>query len=337
MGRVLVTGASGHLGANLVRQLLTGPDDVRVLVRQGSDNAAVDGLDVERHVGDIRHPDAVRPAVHGCRRVYHCAARISTVRGGERELYECNVLGTRNVLDAARAAEVQRVVVTGSLGATGMLPGQASDERVPFDPFAPHTAYEHTKALVEHEALRAAADGLDVVVAASCAIVGPHDYKPSRMGSVLLRFAARALRGYVPGGFEFVTVRDIVAGHVLAMDKGRSGQKYLFGSGYLSMDDLMALFEAITGMPRPRLRLPPALVTGIGALTSPALALLAPDREQLLTPAAVRLLALRRRADCVKAQTELGFRPTSIADAVRAAYDDFARRGLVQARRRAAA
>ncbi|MFJ7078999.1 NAD-dependent epimerase/dehydratase family protein [Streptomyces sp. NPDC098781] len=336
MDKVLITGATGHLGANLVRDRVAAGDTVRVLLRPGSDEAAVAGLAIERAYADLRDPAAVRAAVRGCRRVYHCAAKISTVSGGEREIHEVNVLGTRNVLEAARAEDVERVVVTGSFGAVGDVPGAPCDESTPFYPFEAHTAYAHTKVLVELETLRAFAAGLDTILAISCGILGPHDFMPSRMGKLMCDFAHGRLPGYLPGGFEAVASRDIVAGHVLAMETGRPGDRYLFSSEYLSMDQLMALLEQLTGARRPRLRLPPRLVTGISRFSSPVLARLSPERQQLFTPAAVRVLTLSRRADCTKARTELGFRPTSVADAVREAYDDFVRRGLIQPRGRTA-
>jgi nucleoside-diphosphate-sugar epimerase len=329
MQKVLVTGASGHLGANLVRRLLEEKQTVRVLLRPGSNNGAIDGLDVERYYGDLRDPMATRGAVRGCELVYHCAAKLSTVGGGEREIFDCNVLGTRHLLDAVRIEGARRVVVSGSFSAVGHLPDRPADETVPFYPFAGDLPYSHTKVLVEHECLRAAVEGLDVVVATSCAILGPNDHKPSRMGKTLLDFANGRLSAYIPGGFEFVAARDIVAGHILAMEKGRKGQKYIFGSGYTSVDELMAIFEKVSGQPRPRLRLPPALMMGIAKLTSPVMTRFFPHVDQRLTPAAVRLLSMGRRADCTKARTELGYQPTAVEDAVREAYEDFARRGLV--------
>jgi len=327
VSKVLVSGATGHLGANLVRALLAEGEEVVALLHS-ADTAAVDGLDVERRQGDVRDREAMRKAVGGCDRVFHCAAMVSITETARREIYETNVLGTRHVLDAARDEGVRRVVVTGSLGAIGDRRDGPSDESVPFDPFATHTAYERTKLLVEHEAFRAAAQGMDVVLATSCAIVGPHDYKPSRMGRMLIDFARGRFPAFIPGGFEFVTTTDIATGHLLAMSRGTTGHNYLFGSGYRSMDQLMAEFAALTGR-RPPLRLPPQLMAGLVALVSPVLRRLVPGHEQLITPASVRLLTARRRADCSKAVTELGYQPTSIEHAFREAYAHFVRRGII--------
>ena len=333
--KTLVTGATGHLGANLVRRLLADGEPVRVFMRPGRDNGAMDGLPVERILGDLRDRDTVSGVVKGCRRVYHCAALVSTIEGNrahQREVFDTNVMGTRHVLDAAAEHGVAKVVVSGSLSATGYEPGQASHEDMPFYPFERHLPYGFTKHLVEHHCLQAHANGLNVVVATSCAIVGPHDYAPSRIGRVLIDYAHGRLRAYIPGGFEFVSTRDIVEGHVLAMQKGRSGQKYIISTAYSSVDDLLSLFGAVTGRHKPRLRLPGPVMGAMAEVADKTWFRLFPNRPRRFTPAAVRLLTLRRRADHGKAKAELGFRPTAIKDAIQEAYDDFVRRGVIRPR-----
>jgi len=331
-GKTLVTGATGHLGANLVRRLLADGEEVRVMVRGGPDNGALAGLDVERVEADLRDAEAVAKAVAGCARVHHCAALVSTIDGDarhRRQVYDTNVLGTRHILDAALRHGVDKVVVSGSLSATGHDPEQPSHEGMPFYPFERQLPYGFTKHLTEHEVLRAHAEGLNVVVATSCAIVGPHDYVPSRMGRVLIDFAHGALRAYIPGGFEYVSSHDMAQGHVLAMDKGRSGQKYIFSTAYASVDELMALYQEVTGRPLPRLRLPPALMAALAEVADKTWYRAFPNLPRRFTPAAVRLLSMRRRADHGKAKRELGYEPTSLAQAVKDAYEDFVRRGAI--------
>jgi nucleoside-diphosphate-sugar epimerase len=326
---LLITGTSGHLGANLVRRVLDDGGGVRVLLRRGSNNAALDGLDVERVYGDLRNLQEVRAAVRGCDRIYHCAAKLSTTAGHEREIFDSNVMGTRHILLAAREAGVSRVVVSGSLSAIGHDPNGPCDENVPFYPFEKLLPYSTTKAFVEHECLKAAVEGLHVVVATSCAIIGPNDYKPSRMGQMLIDFAHGRLRAYIPGGFEFVAARDIVEGHILAMEKGRSGQKYIFSTEFLTVDQMMSICEDVTGRKRPRMRLPAPLMAGISEVTSRFKNTFFPNAPQRFTPAAVRFLRMQRKADCSKAKRELGYQPTTIAQAVREAYDCFVRRGVI--------
>jgi len=327
----LITGASGHLGANLVRRLLDDGHTVRALIRQGSNNSALDGLNVERVHGDLRNPAAVAAAIRGCRQIHHCAAVVSTIGGNEREIFDINVLGTRNLLRAAREAGVSRVVVTGSLSAVGHTGDLPADEEVPFYPFDDLPPYSHTKAAAEHECLKAAVEGLDVVIATSCAIIGPNDFIPSRMGKTLVDFAQGKLRAYIPGGFTFVSAADMVEGHMLCMEKGRTGQKYIFSTEFVAVDELMAMFEQVTGRSRPRLRLPAPLMAGLAEVSTFVMTNLFPDKPQRFTPAAVEFLRMQRKADCSKAMRELGYRPTTIAQAVRAAYECFVRRGVISA------
>jgi nucleoside-diphosphate-sugar epimerase len=331
-GITLVTGATGHLGANLVRRLLEDGEQVRVMMRSGRDNGALDGLDVERVFADLRNSEEVSAAVRGCARVYHCAALVSTIEGNaahKREIFDTNVRGTIHILKAARRHSVDKVVVSGSLSATGYEPDRSSHEGMPFYPFDRHLPYGFTKHLTEHECLKAHANGLNVVVATSCAIIGPHDYMPSRMGRVLIDYAHGSLRAYIPGGFEFVSGRDIAQGHVLAMKHGRSGQKYIFSTAYASVDDLMALFRDVTGRPLPRLRLPPYLMALLAEVADKTWYRAFPNLPRRFTPAAVRLLQMRRRADHLKAKQELGYQPTPLSQAVQEAYEDFVRRGVI--------
>jgi nucleoside-diphosphate-sugar epimerase len=335
--KVLVTGATGHLGANLVRRLLADGEDVRVMIRRSHDKAALAGLEVERIEADLVDSNAVAAAVRGCTHVYHCAALVSTIDGDaahKRQVYDTNVRGTIHILDAAQQHGVEKVVVSGSLSATGHDPATPSHEGMPFYPFDRQLPYGFSKHLVEHECLRAHADGLNVVVATSCAIIGSHDYIPSRFGRVLIDYAHGKLGAYIPGGFEFVSGRDIAEGHVLAMQAGRSGQKYIFSTAYSNVDDLLGIFREVTGQPLPRLRLPPVIMAAIAEVSDKTWFRLFPNAPRRFTPAAVRLLSMHRRVNLDKARRELGYEPTSLADAVRAAYEDFVARGVITPRRR---
>ena len=323
---VLVTGSAGHVGANLVRRLLDEGVRVRVLLRQEDNNQALEGLDVERVWADIRYLDATRRALEGCRGVYHVAAMVSTIDGNNahrREIYECNVIGTRNVLQAAREADAGRVVVTGSFSAVGYDlddPSAPSDETMQFYPMERTMPYERSKMLVEHECLRAVARGQDVVIATCCAVVGGADFLPSRLGRTMCDYTSGKLRAYVDGGFEFVAARDIVAGHLLCMEKGRTGEKYIFSSEYKTISDIIDLYEEVSGIPRPNRRIPANLMYVFAEAASFYLSRFHPDFPQRFTPGAIRLLKKRRHANLAKAKNELGYQPTSIRDAVQEAY-----------------
>ena len=323
---VLVTGSSGHVGANLVRRLLDEGVRVRVLSRRESRNEALRGLDVERSYADIRDLDATRRALEGCRGVYHCAAMVSTIDGNRahrRELFECNVLGTRNVLQAARETGAGKVVVTGSFSAVGYDlddPSAPSDETMQFYPMERTMPYERSKVLVEHECLRAVALGQDVIIATCCAVVGGADYLPSRLGRTLCDYANGKLHAYVDGGFAFVAARDIVEGHLLCMRHGRAGEKYIFASEYKTISDILDLYEEVTGIPRPHRRIPVPIMYAFSEVASSYLSRFHPKFPQRFTPGAIRLLKMRRRANIEKARRELGYRPTSIRAAVGEAY-----------------
>jgi nucleoside-diphosphate-sugar epimerase len=329
---ILLTGANGHLGANLLRRLIADCTPVRVLLRRQSNNSTVDGLDVERVFGDLREPASLIAATRGVEGIYHCAALVSTVYGNEQEIFVNNVLGTRNLLRAALQNDVRRVVVSSSLSAVGHRETGPTDETEPFNPFERHLPYAVSKAAVEHECLKAKAAGLDVVIAISCAILGPYDFKPSRMGQVLINYANGRLRAYIPGGFEFVAARDIAEGHVLALQKGRAGDRYIFSSEFMTLDMLFDLYREITGRPKP-VRLPSALMMAVAEVSDFVHRHFLPGRRQLLTPAAVHLLRTSRRVDISKAKRELGYRPTSIAGAAREAYLWFVARGAIDSPR----
>lgn len=336
-GKVLVTGASGHLGANLTRKLLERGVDVRVFVHPAMNNQGIEGLDVEIAHGDLRNPDEVAAAVQGCSRVFHTAAKISTgdpTPAEAREIFEINVNGARNVFRAALDEGVARVVMTGSFSAVGYHPddlARESNEDVPFYPFDGWLPYTHTKVLAEHELLKAVNEGLDAVIATSTAIVGPHDFGPSRLGRVLCEFAERKLRAYVPGGFPFVSSYDIAEGHILAMEKGSTGNKYIFCTRFMTMDDLFDIYEEVTGARRP-IKLPVGIVSKV-VKAYYGVTKHFPQIPQRLTPFAIRILQMHRHADTTRAREELGWEPTDIKDAIRDQYEFFCKLGKIQPRR----
>ncbi|MEX1366998.1 MAG: NAD-dependent epimerase/dehydratase family protein [Nannocystaceae bacterium] len=333
-GKVLVTGGGGHVGANVMHALLDDGQDVRCLVLPGTrDDPAFAGLPVELVEGDIRDYDSMVAATKGCARVFHVAAKVSTLNataGEQRDLYEINVIGTRNVMRASLENGVARAVLTGSFSSTGYDlddPSLPSHEDLPFYPFGHVMPYSHTKALAEHEMLRAVIDGLDAVIATSCACIGPWDYIPSRMGRTMVDYSRGKLRAYVPGGFDFVNARDIARGHLLAMEHGRKGHKYIISTSFHTLDDLVQMFSEITGLPPVRLQVPAKLMASVTGLYAGSLAKVFPNLPQRLTPGAIGVLQMRRHADTSKAQRELGYVPGAVRDAVRDAFVFFAREG----------
>jgi hopanoid-associated sugar epimerase len=329
MGKILVTGGSGHVGANLVRALLQRGEAVRALERPNSDNRALADLDLERVDGDVRDPASLARAMAGCDRVYHLAACVSLRAGDRHEIFEVNVVGTRNLLGAAERAGVRRVVVCSSFGAVGVDPsGRPSDETCTVNPFDTHLDYELSKGIAEIEVHRAVSRGLDAVIVNPCGIVGPYDFRPSSVGQTILDFAARRMPAYVAGAFEFVPVKDVVAGHLLAMENGRTGERYILGSEHKTIDEILLHLERITGAPRPRVRLPVGVMMPIAVVSSAVMKRFFPTRPPRFTPGTIKLLQSEKRADLSKARRELGYQPTSVLEAFTQSYEWFRERGL---------
>ncbi len=334
-GKVLVTGASGHLGSNLVRALLADGQEVRVLYQAQADNRSLDGLDVEKTEGDLRDPVSLRRAVTGVARVFHVAAKISTAKATpeeQRQLYEINTIGTRDLLRASMDAGVSRLVLTGSFSSTGFDlddPSKPSDETLPFFPFGHAMPYSHTKALAEHELLKACAEGFNGVIATSCGIIGPWDYLPSRMGGTICDLVNGKLNAYVEGGFTWMRAADIARGHMLAMERGRKGQKYLFATEFMLLSQLFATVMEVAGIERKLIEVPIDLVGTVAKVYSGTLAKFFPKASQRLTPGSIAVLKARRRVDISKAQRELGYEPTSMREAIAEAYEFFCREGMI--------
>ena len=335
-GKTLVTGGSGHFGANLVRRLLDEGHDVRALAQPDADNRGLEGLAVERFDGDVRDAARMREACRGCGQVFHAAAKVSTrapTPSQEREIYAINVLGTRNVVLGRLEAGVDRLCLTGSFSGIGVDPEDPSrpvHEGMPFYPFMDWLPYARTKALAEHVVLEGVAEGLDAVIAVSTGIIGPNDFLPSRTGKVFIDFAHGDLRGYMPGGSEFVRAADLVEGHLLAMARGKRGRRYLLSTEFLTLDDLLDLFAEHVRRPKPRLRVPVPAMKVAAQLYASTVRRVIPDAPQRLTPGAIEILAMNRHADISRARDELGYEPTSIREAVAETYGFFCDTGMIR-------
>lgn len=334
-GKTLVTGGSGHFGANLVRRLIAEGHQVRALYQPGANNRALEGLELEMFAGDVRDLAAMREACRGCGQVFHAAAKVSTRSPSpaqEREIFEINVLGTRNVVLASLEAGVDRFCLTGSFSGIGIDPADPSrpvHEGLPFYPFMDWLPYARSKTLAEHELLKGVAEGLDAVIAVSTGIIGPNDFLPSRTGQVLVDFANGRLRGYMPGGSEFVRAADLVEGHLLAMARGKTGRRYLLSTEFLTLDDLLDRFAELFGGRKPWLRMPVPLMKTVSRIYAGTVRRVIPEAPQRLTPGAIEILAMHRHADLSLAREELGYRPTSIREAAREAYDFFRTHGMI--------
>lgn len=261
---ILVTGATGHVGNVLVRQLLARGDKVRALVLPDEACQSLEGLDVERVTGNVLDPTSLDRAMTGVTQVYHLAGIIAIMPGAESLMQRVNVEGPRNVAQAALRAGVQRMVHVSSIHAFARVPvGVTLDEAVPFAPDNPAGAYDRTKAQGTLAVLDVVKQGLDAVVACPTGIIGPHDYMGSEMGQVVLDFARRRLHLLIEGAFDFVDVRDVTQGLVLAAERGRRGEVYILSGTRVTLMKIHDLVQDVMDMRTPRLVVPFALAKGL--------------------------------------------------------------------------
>ena len=265
----LVTGATGFVGGNLTRALADRDEKVRVLVRSTSNDLAIQDVKAARVIGDLLAPESLRQAVSGCETVYHCAANYSFWSRQHDDIYQTNVQGTRNLLDAARAARVRKVVFTSSVSTIG-LPhaggdpdGPLGDETMPPKPSHLIGRYKQSKFQAEQLALSNNDDDLQVVVVNPCAPVGPWDVKPTPTGRIPLDFARGRIPGYLSTGMNLVDVSDVAQGHILAMEQGKPGERYILGHRNLTLLEVFSILADITGRRTPRFRFPYWLALGV--------------------------------------------------------------------------
>jgi dihydroflavonol-4-reductase len=311
----LVTGASGFVGSHVARQLVSAGQSVRVLVRRGSNLAALGGLHVECFEGDLRDTSSLERAMLGVRRVYHVAADYRLWTPRPEEIYETNVEGTRRLLAAAKNAGVERIVYTSTVATIavprhGALPNE--DTRATLDEMIGH--YKRSKFLAEQVAVEAAAAGVPVVIVNPTAPVGPWDWKPTPTGRIILDFLKGKMPAYVDTGLNVAPVEDIAAGHLLAAEKGRIGERYILGARNMTLKQILDALSAITGRPAPRVRLPHAVALAAG-YADQLFSRLA-GREPQIPVEGVKMSRHRMFVESDKAARELGYNPTSVEAAL---------------------
>jgi dihydroflavonol-4-reductase len=251
-----VTGATGFVGSAVVRSLLRRGVAVKALARRSSDLRNIAGLDVEVFYGDLCDEDGLARALRGCDVLYHVAAYYSTDEADAPMMYEVNVRGTKTVMRAALKAGVPRAVHTSTIGTIGQpMDGSLATEETPFNLWDTSSHYVKSKYLGEIAALAMNKQGLSVVVVNPCAPVGPRDIKPSSTGQRIVDYLNGRLPSFVPGGINFISVRDVAEGEVLAAERGRAGERYILGhrEGNLSLSDFLALMEEVSGVKAPRM------------------------------------------------------------------------------------
>jgi dihydroflavonol-4-reductase len=331
---VLVTGGTGFVGANLVRELVATGARVRVLARPASDRRALEGLPVEVVAGDLLDPASLRPAVAGVEVLFHVAADYRLWAPDPALLYRVNVEGTRALLAAAEAAGVRRVVYTSSVGTLGIpTDGTCGTETTPVALADMVGDYKRSKFMAEREAEAAASRGVPVVIVNPSAPVGPWDWKPTPTGRMLVEYLRGRMFAYLDTGLNIVHVRDVARGHILAAERGRVGERYILGhaGGNLGLREIFERLASYTGISAPRWRLPYGAALGFAGVLEGVAQVT--RREPRASRTAVRMAAKRMFFDPARAVRELGLPQTPVDDALREAVDWFLAHGY--ARRRA--
>jgi len=326
--RAFITGGTGFIGANLVRVLVQEGYAVRALVRPTSRLDNLQSLEVEIVEGDLNDPDLWQQ-MFGCQCLFHVAAHYSLWQADRELLYRYNVLGTRNVLAAARRAKIERTVYTSSVAAIGVAaPGLVVDEthQSPLEELIGH--YKKSKFLAEQEAMQAAQAGQEVVVVNPSSPIGPWDIKPTPTGGeIILRFLRRQMPFYLDTGLNFIDVRDVARGHLLALERGRSGDRYILGHQNLTLKALLDQLAQLTSLKAPQRTVPIWLPLSAAWIDEQILAPL--GKSPSIPLDSVRMAKQPMYYDASKALRELGLPQTPIAQALKDAVNWFVTQGYV--------
>jgi len=253
----LVTGATGFLGSAIARELLKDGRKIKLLARRNSDLRNIEGLDVELVKGDLRDKESLKSAVKGCSKLYHAAAYYSLWNKNKKIIYDINVQGTRNILETALDLGIEKVVYTSTVGCIGLSKDRTpTNENYPMDTATLSNDYKLSKFQAEKIALEMHTRGLSIVIVNPSTPIGPRDIKPTPTGKIVLDFLNGRMPAYLETGLNLIDVKDCARGHILAEEKGESGERYILGNKNMSLKEILLALEKITGIKAPSFRIP---------------------------------------------------------------------------------
>ena len=324
-----VTGATGFLGSHVARVLSEQGADLRFLVRASSNLKNLEGLRAETAVGDLRDAASLEKAMSGCDTVFHVAADYRLWVRDPNEMYRSNVEGTRAILEAARKIGVRRVVHTSSVATIGFHSnGSLADEDSPVSLADMIGHYKRSKFMAEQLALEAGRKGMDVVTVNPTTPVGEQDVKPTPTGRIVLDFLKRKFPAYVETGLNMVDVRECARGHVAALEKGKSGERYILGGENLTLKQILDKLGKITGLPSPTIKLPYVFAFASGVVDEMITGRLLKG-EPRATIDTVRMGSKKMFASSDKAERELGWKIVPVEGALERAVEWFRANGYV--------
>ncbi len=312
---ILVTGGTGHIGNVLVRELLAKGEKVRVLVLPGDNLSPLEGLDFERLEGDILDLKSLKRAFSGVSAVYHLAGMITIMPGKNEQLFQVNVQGTRNVVQACLEAGVQRLVYTSSIHAIARTPhGVVIDESVPFDPESTLGVYDRSKSMATLAVLDAVKQGLDAVIVCPTGVIGPYDFRHSEMGTLIYSCVNSKVQFCIQGAYDFVDVRDVARGMILACENGHKGESYILSGERITIKSVIDTVGEVTGTALACLNVPLWMARGV-AFVAPTFYRLT-RRKPHLTPYSLHTVTGNSVISREKARRELGYDPRSIRESI---------------------
>jgi len=327
--KAFVTGATGFLGAHVARALAAGGASLRLLVRGSSDLRNLEGLAADQVNGDLRDLSSIEKAMAGCDAVFHVAADYRLWVRDPDEMYRSNVEGTRNVLSAARKHKVERAVYTSSVATMGFRrDGQIVDEDSPVSLGDMIGHYKRSKYMAEQVALEAGRGGQHVVIVNPSTPIGEMDVKPTPTGRIVLDFLKKKFPAYVDTGLNLVDATACARGHITAMEKGRSGERYILGGENLTLKQILDKLAAITGLPSPKVKVP-HFVAMLAAVADEGWTGIVLGKEPRATVEAVRMGKKKMFVTSAKAERELGWKAVPVNDALRRAVGWFRAQGYV--------
>ena len=318
-----VTGSTGFVGSHVARCLADLGANLRLLVRASSNTKNIDDLKAERVTGDLRDPVSLEKGIAGCDVVFHVAADYRLWVRDPEEMYRANVEGTRAILEAARRNQVRRVIYTSSVATMGFTSnGQPADETSPVSIKNMIGPYKRSKFMAEQLAIEAARAGQDVVIVNPSTPVGERDIKPTPTGRIVVDFLKKKFPAYVDTGLNLVDVQQCAQGHIAALEKGRSGERYILGGENLTLKQILDKLAVITGLPSPSVRVPYALALATGVVDEIVTGRIR-GREPRATIDAVRMGRKKMFVSSAKAERELEWKIAPVDDALRRAAEWF--------------
>jgi len=311
----LVTGGAGHLGNVLVRELVEMGENVRVLILPGENTQSLEGLDIEFFEGNILDVECLKSAMKDVDVVFHLAALVSITEDQKHLLQAVNVEGTRNIIEAAKQTGIKKLVYTSSIHALERPPmGVSITESLSFDPENPAGQYDRTKAQASLLVKEAALEGLDTRIICPTGVIGPYDFRRSEMGELILSWMTKKMDFLIDGAFDFVDVRDVARGQILARDQGKTGETYILGGERIELKFLHKLVEKVTGKKKPMITFPLPIAMIVAPIAE--LYYKITKTRPVFTRYSIETVLSNSEISSEKAKKELGYKPRRLAESI---------------------